>query len=102
MLKASTPTDLGGPGVGVLRRRMILWDNRDFDDIRAWIAEWNKYRTEHHIGMPDFATDALYSLPLLIAVLKSSRRVETLTVVLVVLTAILAVLTAVLIIRTFL
>lgn len=85
-----------------MRRRLIAWDKRDFDDVTAWIVEWDRNRREHPRGMPDFSTDALYLLPLSIAVLRSSRRMETLTQALVVLTAVLAVLTAVLILRTLL
>jgi hypothetical protein len=45
---------------------------------------------EHFCDRPDFTSDAIYLLPLSIAVLRSSRQMERLTFVLAALTAILA------------
>jgi hypothetical protein len=79
-----------------LRRRLIHWDPRDFDDVDEWLVEWSKCRRDR----PDFTSDAIYLLPLSIAVLRSSRQLERLTFVLAALTAILAALTSVLIFKT--
>jgi hypothetical protein len=65
-----------------LGRKLVSWSDSDIDDLNAWLSEWARTTP----GRPDFTSDAIYLMPLSIAFLKSSRRLEILTTVLAILT----------------
>jgi hypothetical protein len=72
-----------------LRRKLIVWKQSDLDDFQSlsdWISQWAKQKLSDR---PDYTSDAIYLLPLSIALLRSQRTMELLTKILIFLTAVL-------------
>ena len=66
------------------------FNDKDLDGIHKYLVDWNKWRKEKKVGLPDYTNDTIMLLPLIITLLKSEERLEKLTWVLIFLTIILA------------
>jgi len=68
----------------------LKFDSKDWDKLHIYLKEWDEYRRKTSKGMPNFTTDAIFMVPLVIALIKAQERLEYLTWVLMILTLILA------------
>lgn len=68
----------------------------DWEELVEYMQEWDQWRRkENHLDTPAWTDENVYILPLTISLLRSERRLEKLTRVLLYLTAVMAILTAV-------
>lgn len=75
------------------------FDEKNLEQIHAYLVAWDKWRREKKVGLPDATRDTVHLLPLTIALLKSESRLSKLTLTLIILTTILAIETVILIIK---
>jgi hypothetical protein len=77
----------------------ILFDEKDWEPITKYLQEWDKWRREGHLDdnleTLDYTGPEIYSIPLIIALLKNLESTEKLNKNLINLTVILTILTAV-------
>lgn len=87
--------------IGEDKMKMLSFDKKDMDRTNDWLVRWDEYRKEKPFGHPDWTSDAIYQLPLTIALLHSEKTLKRLTVALLFVSVVLAIETLVLIWRTF-
>lgn len=68
----------------------IKFDPKEWDEIVSYMKEWDENRRKRSTGRPSFTTDAIFMVPLVIALIKAQERLEYLTWLLIFLTLILA------------
>lgn len=72
----------------------IEFEPEDWETLRDYLQEWDDWRRdEGAMDMPAWTDESLYSVPVTIALMKSSNRLESLTRALFWLTVVLAILT---------
>jgi len=74
----------------------LKFSPRDWDEVTRYLQEWDEWRREGRMDMPDYTTDAMYLVPYTIALIKAQERMEHLTWALISLTIVLIALTAIL------
>jgi hypothetical protein len=72
------------------------FDEKDWEAMTKYLQEWDNWRHRGHMDLPDFTGPEIYSIPPVLALLKSAENAENLNKTLLCLTVILIVLTAVL------
>jgi len=80
-----------------MKIKIPKFSEKDLEQIHSYLAEWDKWRKEKKVGLPDYTRDTIHLLPLTIALLKSESTLSRLTLILIILTIILAIETFVLI-----
>jgi len=68
--------------------KKLKFDPKDWEEIHNYLKEWDGWRRKKKVGRPDFTTDAIYIVPLTIALIKSQETTEKLTKILTLLTVI--------------
>lgn len=83
---------------GFLNKKMKLKFNpKDWENIHNYLEEWDGWRRKKSVGRPDYTSDSIFLVPLIISLMKSSDNLRWLTLILLVLTLILSIETAFLI-----
>lgn len=75
-----------------MKRKMKLelnFDQKEWVEINEYLKEWDKWRRQGNGDRPDWTSDAIYLVPLTIALMKSQNKIEKLTWVLIILTIVL-------------
>lgn len=66
----------------------LKFNPQDWNILNEYLKEWDEWRKS---GRPNNTTDAIFSIPLIISLMKSSDNLKRLTWILVILTLILAI-----------
>lgn len=77
-------------------RLKLKFNIEDWNVLDKYLREWDEWRKGKR-GRPDYTSDAIFSIPLIISLLKSSEKLKWITWILIVLTLILAIETTLLI-----
>lgn len=60
----------------------LKFNPKDWDEINNYLKEWDKWNKS---GKPDYTSDAIYLVPFTIALVKSSKTIKRLTLILIIL-----------------
>ena len=66
--------------------RKLKFNPNDWEEINNYLKNWDEWRRKKKVGRPDYTTNAIYLIPFTIALIKSQKKVERLTWVLIMLT----------------
>jgi len=70
----------------------LKFNPKDWEELHNYLKEWDKWRKKKPVGLPDYTTDAIFTVPLTIYLMKSQKQMTILTWILIILTAVLIVL----------
>lgn len=75
----------------------LKFNSKEWEKIHEYLKEWDNWTRKKFVGRPNYTSDTIFLVPLIISLIKSSDNLKRLTWFLLILTLILAIETAFLI-----